>query len=70
MTRDARQSLIALGTVTLIVGLFIAGLRLSEGVDIPDWVLAAGLLLLMFDFAWRFVRWCRSRQEASEAGDA
>ncbi len=38
MTLDARQSLTAVASVTLFIGLFLASLKLPKIIDIPDWV--------------------------------
>jgi protein-S-isoprenylcysteine O-methyltransferase Ste14 len=64
MTQDARQSLIALGSVVVWVGFAVMFLRLSKGSDIPDWVLPLGLLLMTIDLVWRAVRWLRSRRNS------
>jgi hypothetical protein len=65
MTQDARQSLIALGSVTLFIGLSVVGLSLLRGVNIPSWVLPLGLVLMAIDFGWRFLRWNRAKRIAS-----
>jgi protein-S-isoprenylcysteine O-methyltransferase Ste14 len=65
MTQDARQSLIALGSVTLFFGLFVVSLSLLKGINIPDWVLPLGLVLMAIDFGWRFSRWRRAKRSAS-----
>lgn len=61
MTLDARQSLTAFASVTLFMGLFLVLLKLIRGIDIPEWMLPAGLILMTIDFAWRFVQWLRER---------
>ncbi len=65
MTQDARQSLIALGSVTLFIGLFVVSLGLLRGVSIPNWVMLLGLMLMTIDFGWRILRWNRAKRIAS-----
>lgn len=65
MTQDARQSLIALGSVTLFIGLFVVSLSLLRGVNIPNWVLPLGLVLTTIDLGWRFLRWNCAKRIAS-----
>jgi hypothetical protein len=64
MTQDARQSLIALGSVTLFVGLFAANLSIFKVVEIPDWILPLCLALMTIDFAWRFGKWIYAKRSA------
>lgn len=66
MTKDARQSLIALGSVTLFIGFFVVSLSLLKGVDIPNWVLPLGLVLMTIDFGRRFFQWARAKRARSE----
>ncbi|RVU01155.1 hypothetical protein EOE18_18230 [Novosphingobium umbonatum] len=66
MTKDARQSLIALGSVTLFIGLFVVSLSLLKGIEIPNWVLPLGLVLMTVDFGWRIFRWARPKRAPSE----
>lgn len=66
MTKDARRSLIALGSVTLFIGLFVVSLSLLKGIEIPNWVLPLGLVLMTVDFGWRFFRWARAKRAPSE----
>ncbi|WP_157218685.1 hypothetical protein [Flavisphingomonas formosensis] len=66
MTKDARQSLIALCSVTLLIGLSVVSVSLLKGIDIPDWVLPLGLVLMTIDFGWRFILWIRAKRSASE----
>jgi hypothetical protein len=68
MTQDARQSLITLGSVVVWVGVMVVILWFSKGIDIPDWVLPLGLLLMTIDLVWRAVRWQRSRRIRVENG--
>jgi hypothetical protein len=67
MTQDARQSLIALGSVTLLAGLCMASLRLVKGGDIPEWVQPVGLGLMTINFAWDFGRWLRAKYSAAKS---
>jgi protein-S-isoprenylcysteine O-methyltransferase Ste14 len=62
MALDASQSLTAVTLVTLFIGLFLVALKLLKGIEIPDWVLPVGLILLTIDFGWRFVQWLRARR--------
>lgn len=62
MTLDARQSLTVVASVTLFIGLFLASLKLFKGIDIPDWVLPAGLILMTIDFGWKLLQWLRARR--------
>lgn len=64
MTQDARQSLIALGSVTLFIGLFVVSLSLLEGVNIPNWILPLGLVMVTVDFGWRLWLWKRAKRSA------
>lgn len=66
MTEDARQSLIALGSVTLFIGFFVASLSLLKNIDIPSWVLPLGWMLMTINFGWRFFRWARAKRAPSE----
>jgi hypothetical protein len=61
MTQEARQSLIAFGSIVVWVGGMVVILWFSAGIDIPDWVLPLGLLMMTIDLVWRAVRWQRSR---------
>lgn len=66
MTKDARRSLIALGSMTLFVGLLVASLSLLKGIDIPNWILPLGWVLMTIEFDWRFFRWTRAKHATSE----
>ncbi len=70
MTQDARQSLIALGSVTLFIGLFVVSLNLLKGVNTPNWILSLSLVLMTVDFGWRFWRWKRAKRIASRKSRA
>jgi len=62
LSEDARNSLTAAVTVTLLVGLFWAGHLLMRGVELPRWVPSGllGLNVLMWLVAG--VRWRRERR--------
>ena len=62
MSIDAKQSLIAAGSVLLLFGFFWLGLTLLDGVYVPNWVLRLGLILVTISFGWRLVGWLRTRQ--------
>ena len=66
MTKDARQSLIAFGSVTMFIGFFVASLSLFKDIDIPNWVLPLGLVLMTIDFGWRFFRWAGAKRAPSD----
>lgn len=66
MTEDARQSLIALGSVTLFIGFFVASLSVLKNIDTTSWVLPLGLMLMTINFGWRFFRWARAKRAPSE----
>ena len=65
MTLDARQSLTAVVSVTLFIGLLLVSRKLLKGIDIPDWVLPVGAILMTIDLGWRFVQWLRARRPQS-----
>jgi hypothetical protein len=67
MTQDARQSLVAFGSVFLCVVFAVVSLRLTRGFDIPDWVLPLGLLLMTINLGWQGVQWLRSRRDSGKA---
>ena len=62
MSRDARQSLIAVGSVLLFVALFWLGLTYLDATLIPDWVLPAGLALTTVNLLWSLARLLRSKR--------
>lgn len=66
MTKDARQSLIALGSVTLFIGFFVVSHSLLKDIDIPNWVTPLGLVLMTINFGLRFFRWARAKRTPSE----
>ena len=73
MSLDAKQSLIAFGSVLLFVTLFSPSLYLFRGVEFPDWVdkwmwPVLGVLFVL-DLGLSFVRWRRSRRAAQSGGE-
>ncbi|MES2443531.1 MAG: hypothetical protein V4574_11940 [Pseudomonadota bacterium] len=66
MSLDARQSLIALGSVLLFIGAFYLSMTFFDGVDIPGWVgPAIGLTGGVINLVWRFFR---RRRRATASG--
>lgn len=66
MSLDAKQSLIAAGSVLLLFGFFWVSVTLLDGVYLPAWVLPLGLILMTISFAWRLVSWLRAKQAHDE----
>jgi protein-S-isoprenylcysteine O-methyltransferase Ste14 len=67
MTQDARQSLIAFVSVTVLFAFFVIALPLSRGFVIPRWVLLLGLVLTTTNFVWRGVQWLQSKRNGPQA---
>jgi hypothetical protein len=66
MSLDAKQSLIAAGSVILLFTIFWMTLPLLDGVYLPNWVLPLALIVMTIDFGWRLVRWLRAKRGQSE----
>lgn len=61
MSQDARNSLIALASVTLIVGVSVLFMWLMQGVELPRWTPYAVLGLNLLTFVVVLFRWLRER---------
>ena len=65
ITADARLPIFAVALVTLFAGLFFISAKLLKGVELPDYLLPVGLVIMTADLGWRFVKWLRARPPRS-----
>jgi protein-S-isoprenylcysteine O-methyltransferase Ste14 len=61
MTKDAKQSLIAVASVAVFFASLYALVRLTLDTSIPRWLPFAGFLLASAALAYKFVMWLRGK---------
>jgi hypothetical protein len=64
---DARQSLTALVTVSLVFGAFYFGLQLLKDVDLPRWLPPVGFGLNAVTLVWHLIARRRRRRRSAPA---